>query len=193
MQKKGASSSATGSKTSIKSAWKRLDLFGEAIQFTFKGESHYRTGIGATISLVCITLMIAFVSVRTKKLISRDDPLLTTTNNSHRDSLVRLGEQGFMFAIMDVDPRIGQIQAEWHQRRFEERSSTRELELADCREFLPGGRHEGKSNNQLFEIERITANSDVKFLCPVDIRWLSVTGIFGAKDFSYVKIKLKGC
>ena len=58
--------------------------------------------------------MIAFVSVRTKKLISRDDPLLTTTNNSHRDSLVRLGEQGFMFAIMDVDPRIGQIQAEWH-------------------------------------------------------------------------------
>ena len=99
-----------------------------------------------------------------------------------------------MFAIEDVDPRIGQIKADWFERKYEEHYRQTKLELDDCREFLPGGRHEGKSNNHLFEIERITsANPDAKFLCPVDVKELSLVGIFGAKDFKFVKIKLIGC
>ena len=62
--------------------------------------------------------MIAFTSVKTKKLISRDDPLLTTASNSKADSLVELGAKGFMFAVTRIDPKYGEIRVNWDQREY---------------------------------------------------------------------------
>ena len=143
----------------MSSVWRRFDLFGQSIEFTFRGNSHYKTDIGAAISLICIILMLALVFMRTSKLIIRDDPLLTTTNSAKEDSNVRLGEQGFMFAVQNVSPRIGVITAILQEMQYTEDLERTNIELADCREFMPGGLHEGKSNNYLFEIERIVSTN----------------------------------
>ena len=129
---------------SFGSAYRSVDLFGQGVSFTFGGESQYKTSIGATISLFCISLMIAFVSVRTSKLISREDPLLTATSISKDDSIIDLGGQGFMFAIQKPDPRIGVMQAIWTKKSFEKLDMSIDLpfELVDCRELLQGGKYE---------------------------------------------------
>ena len=51
-----------------------LDLYGEPVQLTFKQQSKYKTTIGATISIFCISMMICFFIVRTQKLNSKEDP-----------------------------------------------------------------------------------------------------------------------
>ena len=112
--------------------------------------------------------------MRTSKLIVRDDPLLTTTNSAKEDSNVRLGEQGFMFAVQNVSPRIGVLKAIFQEMQYTEDLERASIELADCREFLPGGLHEGKSNNYLFDIERIISTNKDPFMCPIDIETLAV-------------------
>ena len=46
-----------------------------------------------------IILMILFLAVRTSKLISRKDPLVSMTTLANKDGIVRLWEYDFMFAI----------------------------------------------------------------------------------------------
>ena len=135
--------------------WKTFDRFGQSVEFTFPGERQYKTSIGALVSLVCISLMIAFVAQRTSKLISRDDPFVTMTSSSNDDSLVALGQQRFMFAISDIDPKLGTIEAHYIKRQKNKQYSFEPIELAQCEELLPGGKHEGKSNNELFDIEHL--------------------------------------
>ncbi len=61
-------------------------------------------------SLVCIVLMIAFVSVRTLKLVSKNDPFFMSTDEIE-DNLIDLWDLGFMFAIQDVSPQVGKVEA----------------------------------------------------------------------------------
>ena len=98
-----------------------------------------------------------------------------------------------MFAVKNVSPRIGELKAIMQEMQYTEDSQRTTIELADCREFLPGGLHEGKLNNDLFDIERIIGTDNDQFLCPIDIESLAVQGIFGAKTFKYFKLELQGC
>ena len=65
-----------------------------------------------------------------------------------------------MFAVQNVSPRIGVITAILQEMQYTEDLERTSIELADCREFMPGGQHEGKSNNYLFEIERILSTNN---------------------------------
>ena len=56
--------------------------------------------------------------------------------------------------------------------------------------MLPGGLHEGESNNELFDL--VYGRSE-KHLCPLNISDLSVTGMFDSEAFHYIEIMLKGC
>ena len=138
-------------------------------------------------------LMIAFVAQRTSKLISRDDPFVTMTSSSNDDSLVELGKQGFMFAISDVDPKVGTLEAHYIKRSKNKEYGFEPIELVQCEEFLPGGKHEGKSNNELFDIEQLVNGRDYNHLCPLNITDISLKGMFDSEAFYYVKIGLKGC
>ena len=99
-----------------------------------------------------MALLTAFFAQRTKKLISRDDPYLTMTSSSKDLSVVELGAQGFMFAVSQVDPSVGTLSADFVKRSKTKYSEERSIELVPCEELLPGGKHAGASNNQLFDI-----------------------------------------
>ena len=43
----------------------KFDLFGQSVQFTFQENEKYQTVPGVFVSLICITLLVAFVVVRT--------------------------------------------------------------------------------------------------------------------------------
>ena len=56
-----------------------MDMFGEAVEFTFQKKKRYQTVYGALISIACTILMTSFFIVRTLKLISKDDPFFSMT------------------------------------------------------------------------------------------------------------------
>ena len=175
---------------------KSIDRFGQNVEFTFQGSRTHKTGIGAFVTLLCVSLMIAFCTQRTSKLISRDDPFLTMTSNSKDDSIVQLGPQGFMFALTEIDPKVGVLSAKYVKRgRIAEDKKEEEIpiELVPCEELLPGGKYEGRSNNPHFDIQALVDNRWATHICPIDIGTINLTGIYESPTFNYVKISIKGC
>ena len=90
---------------------KSMDSYGEPVQFTFNNKSKYQTSLGAIITIFCATLMLSFMVVQTNKIISRDDPFFSMTTVVLESQKVDLWELGFMFAIENINPRIGRISA----------------------------------------------------------------------------------
>ena len=101
-----------------------------------------------------------------------------------------------MFAIEDVEPRIGKIatkQVYWGNNKEKKKYP---VELVNCKELLPGGSHEGRSSNSDFLLEKLQQSGREKvenYLCPVDIQSLSLHGHYGSETFNYFEIKLTGC
>jgi len=93
------------------SLFKSLDLFGEKINLTFKQEKDFKTTFGAIISLICSIALIAFLVVQTQKLISKEDPFFSMTTSSKVTDTIDLWELGFIFAIENIDPKVGRIEA----------------------------------------------------------------------------------
>ena len=58
----------------LKSKFKELDIYGEQISLTYKGESQFKTLPGAVTSLVVMLTLLAFATYRMIILITRDDP-----------------------------------------------------------------------------------------------------------------------
>ena len=84
-----------------------IDMFGSQVSFTFEKNSTYTTKLGAIISIFCIALMGAFLVVRTKKLVSQDDPFFAETTLVHDWERINLLDHEFMFAVEKPDPKIG--------------------------------------------------------------------------------------
>ena len=51
--------------------------------------------------------------MRTSKLISMDDPFFSMTTMVGENSYIDLWQLGFMFAVEDVDPRLGRIEVQY--------------------------------------------------------------------------------
>ena len=88
-----------------------MDMFGQSVKFTFKRNRSYQTCFGGTISLLCFVLMIGFISVRLQKLVSREDPFFSFTEQADGDGKVDLHELGFFFMVRNIDPSVGVIKA----------------------------------------------------------------------------------
>jgi hypothetical protein len=58
----------------LKSKFKELDMYGEQISLTYKGESQFKTLPGAMASLVVILTLLAFATYRMIILVTREDP-----------------------------------------------------------------------------------------------------------------------
>jgi hypothetical protein len=54
--------------------WKRLDMFGQRVEFTFKGKRTYQTAIGAFISLFIRVVLSIFVAYEFYVVFSRKHP-----------------------------------------------------------------------------------------------------------------------
>ena len=58
-----------------------------------------------------------------------------------------------MFAVSEIDPRVGTIEVNYSKRSKGRNNSKTPIQLVQCEELLPGGKHEGESNNELFDLE----------------------------------------
>ena len=98
-----------------------------------------------------------------------------------------------MFAISEIDPKVGILEAHYIQRQVTKKEIKVPIQLVKCEELLPGGRHEGQSNNVQFDINKVTDRYQGNYLCPLNISEVSLTGGFRSEQFNYFKISLKGC
>ena len=48
-----------------------------------------------------------------------------------------------MFAISEIDPKVGILEAHYIQRQVTKKEIKVPIQLVKCEELLPGGRHEG--------------------------------------------------
>ena len=94
-------------------SFKNLDAYGEPVSFTFENKSKYQTVLGSIITILCATLFFSFFVVQTNKMIAQDDPFFSMTTVALEDQVVDLWQLGFMFAVEDIDPRIGRLEAEY--------------------------------------------------------------------------------
>ena len=88
-------------------ALKRIDIFGQTVTFTFKDKPTFQTKLGATISLICLMLLLSFFVVRSKKVVSKDDPFFSMTSIAQETEVLDLISLGFMFAIENLGPEVG--------------------------------------------------------------------------------------
>ena len=81
--------------------------------------------------------------MRTSKLISMDDPFFSMTTMVGENSYIDLWQLGFMFAVEDVDPRLGRIEVQYVAKVQQEDGSYGDedtdttVEMADCRTLPP--------------------------------------------------------
>ena len=138
--------------------------------------------------------MISLAVNRTLKLVSDDDPFLSSISEAVDDDQVELGSLDFMFAIKNIDPKLGRITAKQTLWGTKQDFLAIDIEMVDCNELLPGGSHEDKQNNKNFDLEILNNfGSDLGYLCPINIEDLTVSGYFGSDIFNYVIIEVLGC
>ena len=118
-----------------------------------------------------LALFLAFMTIRTQKLVSFDEPYLSTMTEKAEGRIVDLFELDFFFAVEKPDPRVAYVEAfqtDW--LGFGDRSGKEryEIEFFDCKEFLPGGLYEDvyAGTNKMTLIESLFVKHSTTFLCP---------------------------
>ena len=82
-----------------KTDFSRCDLFGQTIEFTFKGHSDYRSVFGSIMSVTCVLVFAIFSSIRTKALLSGESAFMYVTDVSRGNEAFNLIELGYYFAV----------------------------------------------------------------------------------------------
>ena len=131
------------------------------------------------------------------KLVTFDDPFFSMTTMSQDDVLIDIWKMDYMFAIENIDPRVGRIKAQQVEWDFKEGRKTKtEIEMVDCTEYLEGGRlahFELGKKKILVDNISLGRKRDATFLCPYVETDLKVRGHFGSIRFDYVKLNIEGC
>ena len=110
----------------------------------------------------------------------------------YEDSIIDLWGLGFMFAVENVDPKVGRVQvSQVHVESGEEivKNAT-PLELVQCEELWK----KNAFNNQNFKYSKLMQGKKPNgWLCPSELESLEVRGSWGAPNFDFVEISLLGC
>ena len=78
-----------------------------------------------------------------------------------------------MFAIQEPDPTAGVITAEYIMRNETGIEEYYPIDMVSCDEMLPGGKHEGSSNNKFFDLKSVAGVAvRSNFLCPIGLESL---------------------
>ena len=152
-----------------------------------------------------ISFFITFMMIRTIKLASGDDPFFSMTLLPSDNEAIDLWKLDFMFAIEDLDPRVGRIEANhvvWDFRGEKSNKQRSKLDLIDCNEYLKeDGTHKDKFKDlggkqiliDTLNLERKLASKRTRTLCPANVDSLRLNGHYGTNVFEYVEIKVFGC
>ena len=69
----------------------------------------YTTSIGTIVSLMSIVTFVLVGLTRTRKLFRGDDPFFAMAIEPYEDDIIDLWSLGFMFAVENVDPKVGRL------------------------------------------------------------------------------------
>ena len=84
----------------FKSVVQAFDIYGAGVALTFRKKAKYTTGVGMVSTLLTLTIMIAFLTNRLMKLVSKDDPFFSMLNfASDQKEDIDLWENKYMFAV----------------------------------------------------------------------------------------------
>ena len=137
-----------------------------------------------------------FLLVQTRKLVLHEEPNLSSTPQVE-DEAIDLWALNFMFAIKNLDPYYGTIEATqvtWNANVGSEGKVEIPIKLVDCDELLAGGAYEGQSNNEALDVKDIfKGRQNARFLCPVEVEEMTLQGDYGTENFSYVAIRVNSC
>ena len=156
-----------------------FDIYGQNVEFTFQKQAKFKTCAGKFFTLITVIILMTFGVIRLLKLVVNNDPLVSMVEMDSMDTEVDLFDLGYMFAIQAPDPKAGRIianQVAWGRGKSKKRTK---IDLVDCNELLPGGKHEGKSNNKFFNIENLATlgrTNTTTFLCPVGVKKSKLIG-----------------
>lgn len=148
-------------------------------------------------------LLIAFLTVRTGKLVSKTDPFFSMmTMAKDETEPIDLGAMNFIFAIEDIDPRAGRVVVKhtaWGPGKNKQEangklyvdSNRTTIEMVDCASLSEDPKYDDFHIATKLLLDSIAlTRKGTKFLCPVNLESLVVRGHYGAKYFEYVKISI---
>ena len=127
-------------------------MYGSSVEFNFKGRSKFPTCIGAVASIVTISLLTIFTANRVLKFFSAEDPFFSMLQENVDFELIDLWENGFMFAVQNIAPEVGQVVVTHTNWGLDVEKVVTEIKMVECSELLPGGKHDGELNNPDFSI-----------------------------------------
>ena len=102
-----------------------------------------------------------------------------------------------MFAVEQVDPRIGSFEVTTNTWELDGSYTTTEIEMVDCKKLIVDGEENdpkiGFIGQKAFNPYRATARLNLDFMCPNSTSFPSA-GYFGAEGaFEYVSIRINRC
>ena len=183
---------------------KEQDMYGVGVEFSFNNNKRFTTWMGAVMTCITMTLFMTFFGIRTIHFVTQRSPKVSMTRMASDYEIVDLWKGDQIFAVQAVNPKVGRIEmtwTKWHEVENEAGELVAErgdnpITLADCVDFLPGGKFEGEyTGNKIKFIEQLNpVRADYsEYLCPQGVDELSVGGHYMSEKFDYVKIGLKGC
>jgi hypothetical protein len=95
----------------------QIDIFGNEISLTFKGNHLYKTQVGGFLSLIVVIVILGFASQNVLKLLSRTTQSISSDKRKPNDpqlEVLNLRDTQFMMAfgiadLKEIDPRYGKI------------------------------------------------------------------------------------
>ena len=146
-------------KTSLKAACKKikdLDFYADSLTLTFKEQTHYTTWIGAFFSTLMFILFAGFASMKTLKLVSREDPFLSTHTGPRDDTFAAdLKKLDYFFAVQQLDPRAGQIEVRHTEWGAGKDKIITPIELVDCTEMYKSKERDEFSKSELAVLDSV--------------------------------------
>ena len=95
----------------MSSRFKSIDIYGQTVSFTLNGEENHKTNCGAACSLTTIIILVFVYAVRTVDFLGKVDPKISMVEGFTNEFSFDLYADGYRFAISDIDPSLGKIQA----------------------------------------------------------------------------------
>ena len=111
---------------------KKIDCFAQPIYLNFKGKTHYKTYIGATVSLICISVVAIIFAIKTVDLVSKVGDEKTMIEAESKYELLDLYKLGFMFAIEKIDPRRGKVTMTAESSSVNGNETAENIPMVDC-------------------------------------------------------------
>ena len=169
---------------------RKLDIFGQSVQLTFRNESKYKTSIGGIASIFYITVLTVLIAIKALQFTDVENAHIQITNSmDDDDEPLELFKLNYRFAVEQIDQRVGQFQAwqaDWP--RGGNRTFT-PIELIDCQEFVNDERWAIFLGDTRVQDK---LNRGTQLLCP-NVDSLEVQGQYEDEHFSYIQISLQAC